>query len=55
MVYNGAPNVGAHFNGYFYKYKSIVKFEGSLMSFIVGKKIPFFHHFLLYENINYHI
>lgn len=38
MVHDGAPNVGAHFNGYFYKYKSIVKFERNLMSFIMGKK-----------------
>jgi hypothetical protein len=36
MVHNGAPNVGAHFNGYFYNCKYIIKFERSLMSFIVG-------------------
>jgi hypothetical protein len=37
MVHNGAPNVGTYFCDYFYNYKSIVKFEWSLMFFIVGR------------------
>jgi len=37
MVHNGAPNVGAHFNGYFYNCKSIIKFERNFMSFVVGR------------------
>jgi len=50
MVHIGAPNVDAHFNGYFYNCKSNVKFCGNFMSFVVGiffkKKLSF----LLYEN-----
>ncbi len=37
MVHNGAPNVGACFNGYFNNCKYITKFERSLMSFVVGR------------------
>lgn len=37
MVLNGAPNVGACFNGYFYNYKFTVKFQGGFMYFIVGR------------------
>jgi len=37
MVHNGAPNVGTNFRDYFYNRKSIVKFELSLMFFIVGR------------------
>jgi len=37
MVHNGAPNVGTYFCDYFYNRKFIVKFEWSLMFFIVGR------------------
>jgi len=51
MVHIGAPNVDAHFNGYFYNCKSNVKFCGNFMSFVVGNFIFIFLSFLLYENI----
>jgi hypothetical protein len=55
MVHNGAPNVDAHFNGYFYMYKYTLKFEGNFISFIMGKNIPLFHHFLFHESINFQL
>jgi len=51
MVHIGAPNMDAHFYGYFYNCKSDVKFCGNLMSFLVGKVSLILLSFLLYENI----
>ncbi len=39
MVHNGVHNMGACFNGYFYNYKFIVKFQGGLMYFVVKDSI----------------
>lgn len=50
MVHIGAPNMDAHFYGYFYNCKSNVKFCGNLMSFLVGKVSLILLSFLLYEN-----